>query len=910
MQYNLTKDSFIETNLNVGNVYLHANKLLPIIQSTSAGYPTLSGSNMLCLDCDLGYRIKIGEIRYYFNSITDSGVVSSGINFYCKNESFESYDLLNTYIDNSYYYSTLSSGVVSTRYIRLLHTVSGTGISGTVNGFEITNNDSIVDFGATGNETSDNFEISLINQNIVIKEVEIYNNGDAVADAYIILEPQYDESDNVLSIANNLNGPWQSTTQSGNMITGVGMWNTGTSNNLYQTSLWVESYPVTTTGTYTTRIFDTIDRNKFTRLNVTTTYTDNYSVAVTSGVLYDFNTGTDAGWYKESGNTCIFSNNRLENNLAGSTVYNTISTFYSNFGWKIRFKICPRGGGYNNTSLYILYQNSSNYDIYIYISSLSPEFRLANTQGILYSGTKYTYSSTTNIYMVECIRVGNIIAIKHWLATDTFEPSVWDWYGYVDQSLNIGKITFISYDQGAFSSYVDDINFIVYENDIINSRSLIAVDTADTQETIEIKSSNTEPLSYMTYIKYSSSAINEYWLNTDGLKRLLYSVSISSYEIRFYYDIRTNKLYSMFVYPTGQYGGYPTLVIRKSSNYSSYEYENVLTMNTSGLYIYSLLGCKDEGCWCYIYVNVSYSDVAYEITSDGYYLMHFTSNLTNNYKLYNDSGFIYDMSVVYSTGDLWYSNIENNYAIKIDVSGNVLVSTSLLKNIRGIVVTEDGGCWVIQDTNIFQLNTNGVFINQIDLSDIAIGLSRIALDNNEALWIADDTYIRRVFLDGRVDFSVDLEMTISEIQATNVGVAAMCVDRRWRFIGKFEKKLLKIFDVGEVYTSYAYFIGEEYNNLYLSSQFPVIYDTYWNGLPWEKISLNNYLLPQEKYHQIRLTLNACRLNSLYLNEGIELSTIYPKNYKPVYVKASLNDQDENDVGTYDSVLRVWWYVEG
>jgi len=42
------------------------------------------------------------------------------------------------------------------------------------------------------------------------------------------------------------------------------------------------------------------------------------------------------------------------------------------------------------------------------------------------------------------------------------------------------------------------------------------------------------------------------------------------------------------------------------------------------------------------------------------------------------------MSVVYSTGDLWYSNIENNYAIKIDVSGNVLVSTSLLKNIRGI----------------------------------------------------------------------------------------------------------------------------------------------------------------------------------------------------------------------------------
>jgi len=92
MEYNLANN--IVTSLEHGNVSLNTYQLKGLIESTAT--ILLSDTSILCVDCDLGTRIKVNDMRYYFSSTSESGTVSSGIQFYYKDESFDPYYLLQT----------------------------------------------------------------------------------------------------------------------------------------------------------------------------------------------------------------------------------------------------------------------------------------------------------------------------------------------------------------------------------------------------------------------------------------------------------------------------------------------------------------------------------------------------------------------------------------------------------------------------------------------------------------------------------------------------------------------------------------------------------------------------------------------------------------------------------------------
>jgi hypothetical protein len=155
VKYNLAEKSYIGTNLDIGNVNLTYQQMNTLITTTVGDIEYLSGDNILCLDCDLGHRIDTAEIKYYFTSDLSKTVVASGIDFYYKNDEADVYTSLVTSIDTNYYYSIVPD-IGAPRYVRLIHTISGTSVSGTVNGFEVLNDDSIVDFGADGNLTQKN----------------------------------------------------------------------------------------------------------------------------------------------------------------------------------------------------------------------------------------------------------------------------------------------------------------------------------------------------------------------------------------------------------------------------------------------------------------------------------------------------------------------------------------------------------------------------------------------------------------------------------------------------------------------------------------------------------------------------------------------------------------------------------
>jgi hypothetical protein len=741
MQYNLAINSQIESDTQIGNVALSTAQILPIIQTTLADDVTLSGTDILCLDCDLGARVKINEIRYYFSSSSVSGTVADSIDFYYKNEDFDIYLSIETLVDSSSYYTTITSGTSSPRYLRIVHTVSGTSISGTINGFQVANNEDIVDFGTYGTDTHENFEMAFGSVDEEVRPVYIYNDGEVLADAYVSLESQKTVIDEILSISVNQDGPWYNTTQEDNVISGEDVWDTG---NYVDTMQVFEQLELSTgsgigVGTYTTRIFDTMDTNRFTYLNLNTTYTGTGMIVATN---------------------------------------------------------------YDDTQQTI-------------------EIRSSNQQPL---------------------------------------------------------------------DYIIYRKFIPYENDVEGDI----------------------PIKYREHCMYDESVL----FTSPNLTSCLWSAVWSSYWDgdsggRFYMDKTNKKSAAMFAY-FGDSGSKVGLVrINATGDCETSKYDFISGSVVLNIYIYSLLMDINEGIWLYVYfpgVNGWFDQ------NNSYYLAYFDKNMTEKFKLVNDSGFVYDMDHVYTNGDLWYTDPENDQAVKIDNEGNVLVAYQFVDQLKGIVATTDGGCWVIQGKKIFNISSDGLLIDEIDLTSIAIDLTRIAWDGDDAFWVIDETYIRRILLNGQVNFSIELPYQPAELQPYDAGVAVFCIDRSWRFVSKDHKRVIKTIENDDGKNMYIGVEGAIYSNLEYANKFPISFDTYWSNLEWNTVAADYYLVPEDKYNQIRLTLRANEalespiVKGLYLNESIQVQNIYSKNYKTMYMKADISGQDESDIGSYDSNLKVWWYI--
>lgn len=225
MKFNLAKYFTLTVNLEIGNVsldYLQITSLLDLGKESITG---MSEDDILCLDVDLGDRTKIDEIRYYFSSASVSGTVASGIVFQYKNESYESLINSPTFIGDGYYYTTVS-GSSSPSFIRLNHTIaSGTSISGSVHGYTILNDDTIINFGPDGNKTE--FNTVATKGFSDIYPIPIYNSGTSDATAFLRLEPRGNKMDNVVSISNNVNGPWMGVKNTDFVIADKDTWDQG-----------------------------------------------------------------------------------------------------------------------------------------------------------------------------------------------------------------------------------------------------------------------------------------------------------------------------------------------------------------------------------------------------------------------------------------------------------------------------------------------------------------------------------------------------------------------------------------------------------------------------------------------------------------------------------------------------------
>lgn len=214
MQFNVLVGAACKTDMMEGNVSFTYGTLRELSDYNSTSVATLSGSDILVVEFDLGQRIHLDRFEYKFSDLMSTTAnVASGISFFYKDENFESYIQLPTIVHSDWlFYTTLSgSYTFAPRYLKCTHTLSGTygapTTSGTLYGFKAFNNDTIVNFGTTAAKESEVVEVA---RTVAadIRPIAIYNSGSSIANAVVNIEPKFYSVDEVLSISQNIDGPW------------------------------------------------------------------------------------------------------------------------------------------------------------------------------------------------------------------------------------------------------------------------------------------------------------------------------------------------------------------------------------------------------------------------------------------------------------------------------------------------------------------------------------------------------------------------------------------------------------------------------------------------------------------------------------------------------------------------------
>lgn len=279
-QYNLIHTGSIQSNTTsgTGNKELSNDELMALYDgnTTSSGV-SLLGSDVLYLDIDLGYRIKVDDVKLYIDVPGDRATALTNVDFYYKNNETDSYIVCSKDYDSAAFYTVGTPSLFAPIYLRVVVDSQEADIYE----LAILNDDTQVSFGETGGET-----LVILNQTLDgYDELGIFNNSPVdsqTVNAYVIVDYQGQASDYYIKLASTAEGPYYGLEDgielSDNDTSKSYYWAAGTMNNT--TSTTVDATLMNTNnevGYYSTPIFDMGDK-----LNTTFVITDVTTVSGTS----------------------------------------------------------------------------------------------------------------------------------------------------------------------------------------------------------------------------------------------------------------------------------------------------------------------------------------------------------------------------------------------------------------------------------------------------------------------------------------------------------------------------------------------------------------------------------------------------------------------------------------------------
>lgn len=957
MQYNLTQ--FGQTT-SEGSITFSTDDLIAITSSTAAGIAvpgsgTISGT--VILECDLGSRVHVGEIRYYFGSDSPMSTVASGVAFGYKNESFETFTELTTYAGSTYCYTTISGGDSAPRYVKVSHTVP-TSVSGYANGFTVFNNEDYVDFGTDGTDTDHNVNLELEDNTSQIDALTVYNSGPIKAQAKLILEPQNTVIDDMLSISDSSSGPWYGVYRDEDLLSGGSIWDTG---NYFQTEVTttLKLYSINTVGTYTTRIADIEDGQRLTFAIVDYSYPS----YVPETVFYDDISEGDLNWdvtytytwTPDAGYSHSFSNEisiwRYYHAGGGNNrIIFTLKDLDYNYGedWQLTLDFMNHlhENSQTNSGLFIwpIYPQTDFYFL-VYVQKNGTYGAWMVVNGVAYSVTSVMdWFTNVGVWLsFKLQRNYTAIRLKVWLKSDP-EPASWSWTGSVSPGYlpTTGGIRVADEEQliqAEGGGYIKWDNFHLIRNFTATSSgtTIIATDDGDTTENIEVRSSNTRPMDRETYIymtgSYSGNTqyTNHYWVEdgsaaeqSDDWGRWGRSGNYWEY---WYDSVAEDEYVVDKKFYTGYYGNNNMYfkIRRKNGNVYSYNFANPRYDSGVNYNTYKLTFNSTGGFWIYwfystnLYGNPMYYLDYYDATANQIYRRSATGE---------QGSFLYDMDSGYNdSGRLWYTDNSLSTVFKIDTTGTIVTSYLATDTIRGIFALDDGGCWFIQQEALIRLNSSGTVVDSITLpSEIA---SYVYSDLHGGFWLQDGYVIRHLNSDGSEDFSVEIDNLLF-FTVMDSGVVTKQHDGstttppQASYISRYHKRIIRTWDYPQNEGGFAGTFdynrfgvrSHTFDNLEsdYASNFPIVIDSHWNGLEWKKVSLRDYNFPADQYHQLRLTLrgngasNSPEITGIWTQRAIEIPNVYPNRYGTFYLKSDSSGLSPDDTGDYEAKIRAFWYL--
>lgn len=906
MLYNVAKEGIIEVNLTEGNVSADFDSMMDLMDNTASVYLDGASDDIFCLDVDFGARIQIIDIRYFFDSALSTSLIAPTVSFYYKNDPIDSYTNIPTSIGTNYYYATVS-GVSAPRYIRMIHTVSGTAVSGTATGFIAFNDDTTVDFGEDGSRTTLN--ILTASESTTVNEIVVFNSGQTSANAHVFVEPmpaigQY------IALSDSEDGPWSGMADTSmaadDFSDGLrtdyqdGLNTTVTLGQLKLSSV------VNGAGKYITKIVQKASGSSYSMLNVDGTFPDGSALKVdaTDGTeTYEIKTNIDKPKdfrvYSHFGSVIsvgtyttayqlVFKRNWLENNAFqydGDLPFYGYTDGSSYIGEEI-FRHVPTKGAilistvYNNG-----YQSyKSNFGLFfynrLYSESSSNTMVPTSSQFITY----HSASSSTKT---------NMLPIRMW--GDALS-GIWVYYRVISSSFVSVGYYLRYYDQYHTQlTYNYTSTKTIYDIDIVYETGYL---WRTDLETISVKKTDNAYVEICSYVDE---------LNTSDLRGICTTTDGGCWFVNGDYDI--HKLDS------------------------SAELERSITDIDAPEELKFVLLDKDNSNFLWL-ITTNYV-CSYDLISERIIFSNYFSNIENARSylggvalvLGNHEFHFFDKATKSASATLapqsqcvlipgvFASSFED-----VNLSGSYYESddlfvggTATASSVRNTYTSPYGGLqqpWYAFDGNITQDNWRYGSYWQADAPapqwlKYDLGAGNSACPNG--LRIVLGTTDRHYFY---------FQGSNNDTDWTNISyISAYCS-------GSYLPSI-HYFNNDTYYRYFRFYFTSVSNNSWprvsdvsmFSSRpyFPNVDDVSWSNKEWKKVSYNSHLISPDEYKQFRLTIRSDgvadpTVDNIYLYDGVQLSNIGPKQYKNAYVKLVTPVDSTNILGDHDTNIKVWWDV--
>lgn len=451
--------------------------------------------------------------------------------------------------------------------------------------------------------------------------------------------------------------------------------------------------------------------------------------------------------------------------------------------------------------------------------------------------------------------------------------------GYFDAYLG-----FVPNDSGNYTTKVFSSDSSVWNSIIVDKvlplHGALRVDFDDGTETIEVRSSNYKPKSYHIYREFYVYTSGSYdylryrdrWIETGEIKYTS-SVNILSAHI-----FETWENFFIVIDPiTERWGGFAYHCSIHSSGMAQWYLFNVSNTDSVSSKLMSEQDASNEamsfdwkdlkfdyegGMWVYFY-GVSYRGSDF-VDETGHYLCYFDKDMNEKFKYFNTTDFIGAIGVAYTTKNLWCTMPEANQIQQLAFNGTVLFNYfENTEDLGGLCVLDDKSIWYANAKNLYNLNENGLLNDTKTLENVADN-KFIAIapdgDGSEALWVLENFYVSRLLLygenKGNKEFSVYVEHVI-RLYPVKSGVWTWCAnidnpgDSYMRYVSKVNKRMDKEYKLD--YNSTPGVLEHTYEDQLYASKMPLDIDQEWSNLEWKKVNTESYILPEDNYHQVKVT---------------------------------------------------------